>query len=102
MRTSNPKCKLCGLHETCNSVCIDGLGDTPCNVMIVTDYPSFPQDETNSHHGMERTIDFIGHNVYLTHAVSCRPPGDKKPKQSETAMGKNRRADDTGSVLYRP
>jgi DNA polymerase-1 len=49
--------------------------------MIVKDYPSLAEDEMNTHLNMERTIDFIGQPVYITHAVSCYTP--KTPTKAQ-------------------
>lgn len=86
------ECKLCKLHQTCQTVGLMGTGPTPCDIMIVGEAPGRREDE-----GGEPFIGKAGQllteilasygisrrRVYITNAVHCRPPDNRTPTKSE-------------------
>lgn len=88
----DPDCTLCKLHKTAEYVCLLGQGPEPCEVMIVGEAPGRREDDSGkpfvgkagqlleeilNDNGIERE------DVFITNAVSCRPPDNRKPTKGE-------------------
>ena len=87
--TECTKCKLC---EDAQSVCLMGQGPKPCNVMIVGEAPGFREEDLDrpfqgkAGEVLESTLKKAGisrEDAYITNAVKCRPPGNRKPTKPE-------------------
>lgn len=85
-------CTLCRLHKTAEYVCLLGQGPVPCKVMIVGEAPGKREDESGirfvgkSEQLLERVLathGFDRENVFITNAVSCRPPDNRTPTKAE-------------------
>lgn len=88
----NPKCTLCRLHKTANTVCLLGHGPKRCDVMIVGEAPGRKEDETGqpfvgeSGRLLNEFLEEEGlkrERIYVCNAVSCRPPDNKTPSKGE-------------------
>lgn len=90
----DPNCTLCGLHETAQHVCLLGTGPIPCKVMIVGEAPGKREDDSGKAFvnprgaggvldEMLRMIDVHRSEVFITNAVSCRPPKNRTPTKPE-------------------
>lgn len=86
------KCNRCELYKTAQSVCLLGRGPKPCNVMLVGEAPGKREDDINKPFSGQagEVLDSLLHeagvkrkDVYITNAVRCRPPKNRKPKASE-------------------
>lgn len=88
----DPNCTDCKLHATAQHVCLLGAGAQPSRVMIVGEAPGKREDDSG--------IPFVGtsgklldellgeqrftrKNVFITNAVSCRPPDNRTPTKGE-------------------
>lgn len=83
----NPHCRDCTLHATSKNVCIFGRGNPAASVMILGEAPG----EAEALHGepfcgvsgqfMQERLDALGmaEDVYITNAVKCHPPYNRKP-----------------------
>lgn len=88
----NPNCTLCKLHKTAEFVCLLGQGPEPCDVMIVGEAPGKREDASGKAfvgkagqllEELLETNDFSRDTVFITNAVSCRPPDNRKPSKGE-------------------
>ena len=97
MLKRDKNCTLCKLHQTAEYVCLLGQGPKRCDVMIVGEAPGRREDgsgkpfvgqsgqlleEVLKHYGLDRK------DIYITNAVSCRPPDNRTPKKQEIAACK--------------
>lgn len=88
----NPKCTDCGLCETAKHVCLVGEGNPKADILFVGEAPGADEDD--------RGRPFVGdagrlltnvlaeykisrRDVYITNAVKCRPPANRKPHVKE-------------------
>lgn len=88
----DPECTLCKLHKTAEYVCLLGKGPEPCDIMIVGEAPGRREDESGkpfvgkSGKLLEEMLeeqDLFREDVFITNAVSCRPPDNRKPSKGE-------------------
>lgn len=88
----DPRCKLCALHQSAEFVCLLGEGPRQCDVMIVGEAPGQREDDSGrpfvgkSGAVLEALLDENGwsrEDVFITNAVSCRPPGNRTPTKKE-------------------
>lgn len=88
----DPDCERCKLCETAQYVCLLGYGNTSSDVMIVGEAPGEREDDSGrpfvgrSGKLLRRILEehgFTDETVFITNAVSCRPPGNRTPKASE-------------------
>lgn len=88
----DPHCTLCKLHETAQFVCLLGQGPKQCDVMIIGEAPGKREDASGkpfvgrSGELLDEILSEGGFNrkdVYITNAVSCRPPGNRTPTKGE-------------------
>ncbi|MGE0366906.1 MAG: DNA polymerase [Phycisphaerales bacterium] len=88
----NPKCTLCPLHKTTSHVCLLGQGPKQSDVMIVGEAPGKREEDIGKPFqgkaGMllEEVIEEYGferRDVFITNAVSCRPPENRTPTKRE-------------------
>lgn len=88
----DPDCTLCKLHKTADFVCLLGDGPERAEVMIIGEAPGATEDS--------RGRPFVGRSgqllrtalseagiepdeVFITNAVSCRPPDNRAPTKAE-------------------
>lgn len=85
-------CTLCKLHQSTDNVCLLGQGDHPSEVMIIGEAPNASYEAGNDAFGgragslLKEAIEDVGielEDVYVTHAVSCRPPENRSPSKAE-------------------
>lgn len=85
-------CTLCRLHKTAEHVCLLGVGPVPGEVMIVGEAPGHTEDRGGkpfvgkSGALLQEVMDEFGfrrRDVFITNAVSCRPPDNKTPTKGE-------------------
>lgn len=90
--TRDPNCTLCKLHKTAEYVCLLGQGPKQCDVMIVGEAPGQREDASGkpfvgrSGQLLEEVLaeyGFSRSNVFITNAVSCRPPDNRTPTKVE-------------------
>lgn len=93
----NPDCTLCRLHKTANTVCLLGNGPKRSDVMIVGEAPGKSEDEqgvpfVGKSGKLLNTIleeyGFDREDVFVTNAVSCRPPDNRTPSKGEVKQCK--------------
>lgn len=85
-------CSLCRLSKTANTVCLLGRGPNQSDVMIVGEAPGAQEDATGKPFvGKSGAIlrdaleqyGFDEKDVFITNAVSCRPPDNRTPSKGE-------------------
>lgn len=83
---------MCKLHKTAQYVCLLGQGPEPCDVMIVGEAPGRREDDSGTPFvgkagqeldDMLEEANFNRKDVFITNAVSCRPPDNRKPTKGE-------------------
>lgn len=88
----DPNCKLCPLHKTAQHVCLLGQGPKPSEVMVIGEAPGEREDDSGkpfvgrSGKLLTETLESYGlarEDIYITNAVSCRPPDNRTPKKNE-------------------
>lgn len=88
----DPDCTLCKLHKTAEYVCLLGQGPEPCDIMIVGEAPGRREDASGKPfvgkagmllEDMLEEQDLFRDDVFITNAVSCRPPDNRKPTKGE-------------------
>lgn len=88
----DPNCQLCPLHKTAQYVCLLGKGPEPCDVMFVGEAPGQREDDSGKPFvgRAGRLLDDLmsetgwsRQEVFITNAVSCRPPDNRTPRGSE-------------------
>jgi len=87
------KCRRCLLHKTAQAVCLLGQGPIPCEVMFVGEAPSTRKLESIDKpfsgpagevlNTIFKKVGISRSEIYITNAVRCRPPGNRKPKAKE-------------------
>ncbi len=86
------ECKRCNLYKTAQSVRLLGQGRTDKGIMIVGEAPGHREDDINKPfqgacgHELDGIFESMGvnrSNIYITNAVHCRPPHNRKPTKSE-------------------
>ena len=84
----NPNCKLCGLWEYAEPVCVAGVGPKNPDVVIVSDSP-LPLRRGIPTAGeprkiLERELQKNGlQDAYITNLVKCQTPDKRAPTQDE-------------------
>lgn len=90
MRDAN--CQRCPLHKHAQHVCLLGEGDTKSEVMVVGEAPGEKEDLSGkpfvgkAGKTLIDTLKEYGFNrkeIFITNAVSCRPPDNRAPKKNE-------------------
>lgn len=90
----DPKCTLCKLHETADFVCLLGDGPVQCDVMVIGEAPGKREDDSGtpfvgrSGKYLDEVLEDVGlprKKVFITNAVSCRPPDNRTPSKREIA-----------------
>ena len=86
------QCHLCDLSKSRTQSML-GFGNKSAKVMIVDAYVSMSEDEQNSYYigrsgtslknMVEKVLMMNINDVYITHAVKCKPLGSKEPSKSE-------------------
>lgn len=89
----DPKCTLCKLHATAEFVCLLGEGPVPNEVMIIGEAPGKREDDSGKPFvgesgrllldTLEDMTGWTREDVFITNAVSCRPPQNRTPSKSE-------------------
>lgn len=88
----DPNCTGCKLHQTANTVCLLGRGPKTSDVMIVGEAPGKSEDESGKpfigRAGQKLTemlaeTSLIDYELFVTNAVSCRPPDNRTPSKGE-------------------
>lgn len=88
----DPGCTRCRLCKTAEYVCLLGKGPEPCEVAIVGEAPGACEDDTGEPFVgaagklLTRLLDEAGldrRDIFITNAVSCRPPDNKTPTDSQ-------------------
>ncbi len=87
-----PDCTRCPLHKECLTVCMEGSGPNPCDVLIVGEAPGATEDEIGKPFVGEtgellaEMLEEVGMDIddcHIINAVSCRPLGNRTPKAKE-------------------
>lgn len=90
--TRDPGCQLCRLHKTAEYVCLLGQGPKQCDVMIIGEAPGAREDDSGkpfvgrSGRLLEDMLEaegFARADLFITNAVSCRPPDNRTPSKGE-------------------
>lgn len=88
----NPKCQLCDLHKTAQSVCLMGRGPVPSKVVIVGEAPGLREDDVGKPFQgragqlLDKILGRAGlkrEDIYITNTVKCRPPDNRTPSGAE-------------------
>lgn len=84
-------CKLCKLCEGRTQV-VPGVGPIPCEIMLVGEAPGAQEDKDGKpfvgrsgqllRRAMQSVVLDVAHS-YITNAVKCRPPSNRKPSEVE-------------------
>lgn len=91
-------CQLCKLHQGADFVCLLGAGDRQAEVMIVGEAPGEREDDSGKPfvgrsgkllEEMLEVEEFYREDVFITNAVSCRPPGNRTPTKGEVKACKS-------------
>jgi len=90
-------CHLCDLSKS-RRQSMGGTGNPHADLLIIDAYVSVSEDATNSYYAgrsgeslvkmIENVIGIRKEDVYITHAVKCKPLGTNIPSQSEFASCK--------------
>lgn len=90
-------CHLCDLSKS-RRQSMGGTGNPNADLLIIDAYVSVSEDATNSYYAgrsgeslikmIENVIGIRKEDVYITHAVKCKPLGTNIPSQSEFASCK--------------
>lgn len=85
-------CHLCDLSKS-RSQAMPGIGSGTSGIMIVNDAVSMAEDESANWYAgrsgstlkkmVENVLERSCEEVYLTHAVKCKPSGSNRPSESE-------------------
>ena len=86
------QCHLCDLSKS-RQQSMSGLGNPNADLMIIDAYVSVSEDASNSYYVgksgeslvkmIENVIGIRKEDVYITHAVKCKPLGTNTPSKSE-------------------
>lgn len=86
------QCYLCDLSKS-RRQSMSGYGNPGARVMLVDGYVSAPEDESNGYYVgrsgamlrdmIENVLTLTIEDVFVTHAVKCKPFGFQNPSQSE-------------------
>lgn len=85
-------CQLCPLHETAQYVCLLGVGPQPAKAMMIGEAPGRREDDSGRPFvgragklldEMLTTVGLDRSTLFITNAVSCRPPDNRTPKKRE-------------------
>ncbi len=86
------QCHLCDLSKS-RTQSMPGFGNINADVMIVDAYVSASEDEQNAYYigrsgaslknMVEKVLMLRSEDIYITHAVKCKPLGSKEPSHSE-------------------
>ena len=88
----DPDCTDCRLYETAEYVCLLGTGPTTADVMIVGEAPGHREDDSGTPFVgkagqlLRKTLREVGlddDEIFITNAVSCRPPDNRTPTRAE-------------------
>lgn len=88
----DPNCTRCRLHQTAQHVCLLGQGARRADVMIIGEAPGHREDDSGRPFvgragQLLREIlgdnGFSDGNIFITNAVSCRPPDNRTPTKRE-------------------
>ncbi len=88
----NPDCTLCPLYAGATNVCIEGDGNPNAPIWIIGEAPGYNEDKENrafvggAGAELREELDNAGFStddVFLTNAVRCRPPKNRKPTSEE-------------------
>ena len=80
---NDPNCERCKLHATAQYVCLLGAGPQPCDVMVIGEAPGQREDDSGTPfvgkagQYLDEMFDRVGlkrSKMFITNAVSCRPP----------------------------
>lgn len=92
-RYRNPDCRECKLHSTADYVCLLGNGRVPNAVMAIGEAPGAREDDSGkpfvgqSGQKLEKLAEAAGWDIrnewFITNAVHCRPPDNRKPSKGE-------------------
>jgi uracil-DNA glycosylase family 4 len=89
---ANHDCELCALHEYTDRVCVMGSGNPASRVMIVGEAPGGNEEKTGvvfsgaAGQLLNKCLERAGlsrDSLYVTNAVKCRPPENRKPERIE-------------------
>ena len=87
----NKNCKQCNLHNSAESVCIEGKGPR-ADIMFIGGSPGFKEDEYGepfigrSGRILNAILDGLNidrDDVFITYAVRCKSPENRKPTMKE-------------------
>lgn len=91
------QCHLCDLSKS-RQQSMSGLGNPNADLMIIDAYVSVTEDASNSYYVgksgeslvkmIENVLGLRTEDVYITHAVKCKPLGTNTPSSSEFASCK--------------
>src|SRR4029077_10164852 len=88
-------CELCPLHETTERVCVMGKGKPESRIMLVGEAPGASEERTGEVFSgaagqlLDKCLVRAGlspSELYITNAVKCRPPENRKPERWEAKV----------------
>jgi uracil-DNA glycosylase family 4 len=88
----DPNCTRCVLNETAQFVCLLGKGPEPCDIMVIGEAPGKREDDSgkpfvgDAGQYLDEILEDTGlsrSRMYITNAVSCRPPQNRTPTKRE-------------------
>lgn len=87
-----PKCSDCGLCKNAKNVKMEAVGSKDSDIMVINDYPGIREDTVNKpfqgrvgemFYKLMEKADLDPDEMYITHAVKCRPKGIDVPTKAE-------------------
>ena len=90
-RLKNTNCRRCNLYKSSKHVCILGKGNVMAPIMLIGEAPGAAEEKTGkvfcgrAGKFLDQMLDFLDMRgmVYITNAVRCRPPENRKPWEEE-------------------
>jgi uracil-DNA glycosylase family 4 len=92
MLKRDPDCTRCKLYKTADFVCLLGQGPKKTDVMVIGEAPGRREDASGKAF-VGRSGQFLEHkledqnfereDIFITNAVSCRPPDNRTPSKGE-------------------
>ena len=85
-------CTRCALHESAGHVCLMGTGPAPAELMIIGEAPGRQEDRLgapfvgDAGQLLDKMLEAAGlsrERAYVSNAVKCRPPDNRKPSVGE-------------------
>lgn len=87
-----PNCSQCSLSANCKTICLMGSGNYNAEIMLIGEAPGenedikqepFVGDAGKLLNAILREFKLPREELYITNVVKCRPPQNRKPKNTE-------------------